>query len=157
MALASTQIMRNRRKCLFLTAVLNGFWKRYMHWKAPNKGFRTVPKPSLSARNWVWSGSSQSACFLSKWVWHHPVPDDHDLTDRSYHHDIIIIFIWYDIIIQFCKVWHGRDKHIQTYTKCDRSVTEAQPCSGASWAEMGWASPFAKYFTNVGRGYRRPS
>ena len=129
--LASTQIMRNRPKCWFLTVGLMVFKQGHIHWKAPNEGFRTISKSPLSAKNCMWSGSSRSVCFLSKWVWHHPVPENHDITDRSYQHDITFIFSLHDVIIKFGKVWHGRDKQIQTYTKCDRSVTGAQLHSSA--------------------------
>ena len=108
--LASTQIMRNRPKCWFLTVGLMVFKWCYTDWKAPNEGFRTIPKSPLLAKNWMWSGSSQSVHFLSKWVWHHPVPENHDLIDRSYQYDITVIFILHDVIIKFGEVWHGCDK-----------------------------------------------
>ena len=51
--LASTQIMRNRPKCWFLTVGFIVFKRCYTHWKAPNEGFQTIPKLPLSAKEWT--------------------------------------------------------------------------------------------------------
>ena len=56
------------------------------------RAFERYQNHPYQPRTECWSGSLQSVCFLSKWVWHHSESENHYLTDRSYQHDITFIF-----------------------------------------------------------------
>ena len=66
MVFATVQNPYNSRECPTLTSRLLEFMHQYNHWKALIRGFKMIPKSSLSGKNSVKSGGTKVAHSLSK-------------------------------------------------------------------------------------------